>query len=69
VSADDLRVAQSMRDPQKLKALLAEIPLGRMGRPQEVARLCAFLASDEATYITGSSYVIDGGMMRRSGSL
>ncbi|MEA2663275.1 MAG: hypothetical protein QOI11_219 [Candidatus Eremiobacteraeota bacterium] len=61
--------AQSMRDPQKLKALLAEIPLGRMGRPREVAQLCAFLASDEAAYITGSTYVIDGGMMRQAGSL
>lgn len=61
--------AQSMQDPEKMKALLAEIPLGRMGRPQEVAQLCAFLASDEAAYITGSTYVIDGGMMRQAGSL
>jgi len=57
------------KDPAKLHALLAEIPLQRMGQPREVAALCAFLASDEASYITGSTYVIDGGMMRHAGSL
>ena len=60
---------QSMQDPAKMKTLLAEIPLGRMGRPEEVAQLCAFLASDEAAYVTGSTYAIDGGMMRQAGSL
>ena len=49
---------------QQLDALLNNIPLGRMGRPEEVAGLVAFLASDEAAYITGSTYVIDGGLMR-----
>jgi glucose 1-dehydrogenase len=61
--------APTKADPEKMRALLAEIPLGRMGKPQEVAHLCAFLASDEAAYVTGSTYVIDGGMMRQSGSL
>lgn len=56
-------------DAGKLKALLDEIPLRRMGKPQEVAALCVFLASDAAAYITGSTYVIDGGMMRKSGRL
>jgi glucose 1-dehydrogenase len=50
-------------------ALLAEIPLGRMGKPEEVAGLAAYLASDEAAYITGSSFFIDGGMLRQAGSL
>jgi glucose 1-dehydrogenase len=56
-------------DPQKLKTLLGEIPLGRMGRPEEVAKLAVFLASDAAAYITGSTYFIDGGMLRQAGSL
>ena len=48
----------------KLNALLANIPLGRLGTPEEVASLAAFLASDEAAYITGSTYAIDGGLLR-----
>lgn len=50
-------------------ALLAEIPLRRMGKPEEVAALCVYLASADAAYVTGASYVIDGGMMRKSGGL
>ena len=48
----------------KLDPLLRNIPLGRMGTSEEVASLVAFLASDEGAYITGSTYVIDGGLMR-----
>ena len=48
----------------ELDPLLANIPLGRMGKSEEVAALAAFLASEEAAYITGSTYVIDGGLMR-----
>ena len=50
-------------------ALLAEIPLRRMAKPEEIAELCAFLASDAGAYITGASYIIDGGMTKQSGSL
>lgn len=42
--------------------ILAQIPLGRMGRPQDVARTVAFLASDDASYITGQTILVDGGM-------
>ena len=56
-------------DPAKLKTLLGEIPLGRMGTSEEVAALAIFLASDAAAYITGSTYFIDGGMLRQAGSL
>ena len=55
--------------PDLMKQLLAEIPVGRMGQPDEVANLAIFLASDDAAYITGSTYFIDGGMLRQSGSL
>lgn len=55
--------------PEMMKQLLSEIPLGRMGKPEEVAGLAVFLASDAAAYITGSTYFIDGGMLRQSGSL
>lgn len=53
-----------LEDKPKLNALLANIPLGRMGIPDDVAGLVAFLASDDAAYVTGSTFVIDGGLMR-----
>ena len=56
-------------NPEKCAALLSEIPLGRVGQAEEVAELCVYLASDRAAYVTGSTYAIDGGLMRRSGSL
>jgi len=49
--------------------LMAEIPLGRWGKPEEVAGLAVFLASDSGSYCTGSTYFIDGGMIRQAGSL
>ena len=50
--ADDLR-----------KKAVEAIPLGRMGAPQDIAKAVAFLASDEAAYITGQTLVVDGGMV------
>jgi NAD(P)-dependent dehydrogenase (short-subunit alcohol dehydrogenase family) len=47
------------------EALADEIPLGRPGTPAEVAALVAWLVSDEAAYVTGSSYLIDGGMVQQ----
>ncbi len=49
-------------DPQEQKNALSEIPLGRFGRPNEVASVAVFLASEEASYVTGSTYFVDGGM-------
>ncbi|MBV9852538.1 MAG: SDR family oxidoreductase [Armatimonadetes bacterium] len=56
-------------NPQLEAQLMAEIPVGRWGKPEEVAGLAVFLASDAAAYITGSTYFIDGGMLRQAGSL
>ncbi len=56
-------------NPNLEKQLMAEIPLGRWGKPEEVAALAIYLASDAAAYVTGSTYVIDGGMLRQAGSL
>jgi glucose 1-dehydrogenase len=49
--------------------ILAEIPMGRWGKPEEVAQLAVYLASDDAAYVTGSTHFIDGGMLRNAGSL
>ncbi len=48
---------------QRIKAFVADCPLGRFGQPEEVAALAVLLASDEATYMTGAELVIDGGML------
>jgi glucose 1-dehydrogenase len=53
-----------MKDPAELDPLLRNIPLGRMGKPEEVAGVVAFLASDDGAYVTGSTYFIDGGLIR-----
>jgi glucose 1-dehydrogenase len=51
-----------LNDPVKVRSLTEQIPLGRLGRPEDVAGLAVFLASDEAGYVTGSTYVVDGGL-------
>lgn len=54
--------AQLLNDPKKLHSLLGQIPLARLGKPKDVAGVAVFLASDDADYVTGSTYYVDGGL-------
>lgn len=51
-----------LNDPVKLKSLLEKIPLRRLGKPEDVASIAAFLASSESGYVTGTTFVVDGGL-------
>lgn len=65
VELQRIRAERESRRPEDVQAaLLQEIPLGRMGKAEEVADLIAFLASDRAAYITGVIAQIDGGLYR-----
>jgi len=55
-------IARFQEHPQMRDQVAAGIPLGRWGQPEEIARVAVFLASDEASFITGANYVADGGM-------
>jgi meso-butanediol dehydrogenase / (S,S)-butanediol dehydrogenase / diacetyl reductase len=56
------RVAQSPDPDAALKEMIARQPMGRVGTPEEIAALAAYLVSDEAAYTTGSAVFIDGGL-------
>ena len=47
-----------------VKDAVSVIPMGRLGKPEEVGDLVAFLASDRASFLTGTSVVLDGGMLQ-----
>jgi len=56
-------IAQGARDPETAKQKMSrDIPLGRLGKPTEIADLCVYLLSDEAGFITGANLPIDGGL-------
>ncbi len=56
-------VEAAKQNPKVLEAFLAKIPMRRMGQSKEVSNLVLFLASDASSYITGSTIVIDGGVL------
>jgi len=52
-----------MQDPKVIDAGLRQIPLRRFGKPEDIGPLAVYLASDEASFVTGQAYVIDGGQI------
>ena len=52
-----------LNDPALLNALTSQIPLGRLGKPEDVASLAVFLASAESDYVTASTFFVDGGLL------
>jgi glucose 1-dehydrogenase len=59
----------TLNDPTRKAALLSEIPLSRIGTPDDIANAVVWLASDQASYVTGTSLFVDGGLMIYAGSL
>ncbi|MEV6814644.1 glucose 1-dehydrogenase [Micromonospora sp. NPDC051296] len=58
---------RAIDDPQYLEEQVQTIPWKRAAQPQEIAKVAVFLASDDAEYVTGSTYFIDGGLMQNQG--
>ncbi|WP_040133575.1 SDR family NAD(P)-dependent oxidoreductase [Sodalis praecaptivus] len=52
-----------LNSPELLMALIGNIPLGRLGKPEDVAGMVAYLAGPDAAYVTGATLVIDGGLL------
>jgi len=59
---DTPMAAPLMENPEQLDPILSHYPIRRPGKPEEVANMVLYLASDEATWVTGGTFTIDGGM-------
>jgi len=59
---------QSLVNPRIKEGFLRAIPLGRLGRPEEMANVVLFLGSDLASFVTGAAFVADGGQTAKTGS-
>ena len=55
-------LAELLADPARRERRLVHIPIGRFGHPEEIAKAALFLASDDASFVTGSALVVDGGI-------
>jgi len=60
---ETLMIDPVKQDPKMMEAMLARVPMHRVGKPEEVSNLVLFLASDASSYMTGSTVIIDGGWL------